>query len=121
MTVQATSPYFARDAFLCILKTVQSAGFSVLPYHNHIPTMGEWGWVMGVKSEDMDERRLKTIVQKLQFSDINTLFINQEAMIFMSHFGKGVLENAYLKTININTEENPVLFEYYLKGSWGVY
>ncbi|MBW1898773.1 MAG: spermidine synthase, partial [Deltaproteobacteria bacterium] len=42
MVTQATSPYFSRKAFLCILKTIRTSGFAVLPYHNQIPTMGEW-------------------------------------------------------------------------------
>ncbi|MCP4714625.1 MAG: polyamine aminopropyltransferase, partial [Deltaproteobacteria bacterium] len=39
-TTQAGSPYFTEKAFVCIQKTVRAAGFSVLAYHNQIPTMG---------------------------------------------------------------------------------
>ena len=28
-------------SFLCILNTMESAGFTVLPYHNNVPTLGE--------------------------------------------------------------------------------
>ena len=39
----------------------------------------------------------------------------------MTHFGKGVLDDDILNGINYNTELNPVLYGYYLKGSWGIY
>ncbi len=44
---QATSPYFARDAFWCIAATVEAAGFAtVRPYHASVPSFGEWGFVL---------------------------------------------------------------------------
>jgi len=121
MVAQATSPYFSKDAFLCILKTVRHAGFSAIPYHNQIPTMGEWGWVLGVRKEDLDEANLKTYLSKLDFSDIDTRFLNHDAIISMLHFGKGILEADYLETIQVNSQINPALYRYYLKGSWGMY
>ena len=121
MTVQATSPYFSKNAFLCILKTIRHCGFSAVPYHNQVPTMGEWGWVLAVKAGDLDETRLKESLGKLQFSHVATRFLNQDAMIAMIHFGKGILEPEYMEPIEINTQINPVLYRYYLKGSWGVY
>lgn len=121
LVTQATSPYFSRQAFLCIIKTMQKAGFSVLPYHNQIPTMGEWGWVIGIKKEDINAGDLKKLIVNIDFSDIKTRFLNKDAMISMIHFGKGVLEKDYMQTIKVNTELNPVLYRYYLSGSWGMY
>lgn len=121
MVTQATSPYFSKKAFLCLIKTIRAAGFSVLPYHNQIPTMGEWGWILGVKNEDMDESELKNTMLKIDFSDIKTHFINNDAMISMAYFGKGVFDEALMQDISINTEMNPVLYKYYLSGSWGMY
>ncbi|MEM7351305.1 MAG: polyamine aminopropyltransferase [Acidobacteriota bacterium] len=47
LVTQATSPFFSRRAFLSILATMRAAGLEAVPYHNHVPTMGEWGWVLG--------------------------------------------------------------------------
>jgi len=121
MVTQATSPFFAANAFRCLVKTVKSAGFSVLPYHNQVPTMGEWGWVLGIDSACMKEDRLKLIAGKLEFKDIKTRFINRDAMISMIYFGKGVLDKKSFTEIEVNTELNPVLFRYYLAGTWGMY
>ena len=35
---------------------------------------------------------------------METRFINQDAMISMAHFGKGVLEKGTLEKIQVNTE-----------------
>ncbi len=121
MVTQATSPYFSRKAFLCILKTVRSAGFSAIPYHNQIPTMGEWGWVLGVDEGEMGEDGLRSRLTELRFADIETHFLNRDAVISMTHFGKGMLETDFPDEIRINTEVNPVLYRYYLSGTWGVY
>ncbi len=121
MVTQATSPYFSRRAFLCINKTIKKAGFSILPYHNQVPTMGEWGWVIGIRKEDTHEDWLKKHIVLADFTDIKTKFLDKDAMISMAHFGKGVLDKEFMKDIKINTELSPVLYRYYLSGSWGMY
>ncbi len=121
LVTQATSPYFARDAFLCIVKTIRKAGFSVLPYHNQIPSMGEWGWALGIKDTDGDENKMKGLVMELDFSDIETRFLNREAVVSMVHFGKGVFDREHYEGISVNSEMNPALYRYYMAGSWGMY
>jgi spermidine synthase len=121
MVTQATSPYFSRKAFLCIVKTIRGAGFSVLPYHNQIPTMGEWGWVLGANAEDIAETQLKNLASQIGFQDIPTRFIDKDGMISMIHFGKGVFDTGEMEKLKRNYELNPSLYRYYLSGSWGVY
>lgn len=43
---QATSPFFAREAFWCIVASAESAGLAVLPYHTYVPSFGDWGFVL---------------------------------------------------------------------------
>ncbi len=121
MVTQATSPYFSRKAFLCLIRTIREAGFSILPYHNHIPTMGEWGWILGVRKGEPDEDILKEKAVRIDFSDVQTRFLNTDAMISMVHFGKGILDGEEIESIQINSELNPVLYRYYLSGAWEVY
>ena len=121
LVTQASSPYFARDAFLCIIKTMEKAGFHTIPYHNQIPTMGEWGWVMGIKNNDVKSSDMKKIILNIDFKDIKTRFLNQDALISMLHFGKGVFDKKYMEKIKVNSKLNPVLYHYYLSGSWGMY
>jgi len=121
LVTQATSPYFSRKAFLCIIRTIKEAGFSVLPYHNQIPTMGEWGWVLGTKKKEMDDETLKSLALAVDFTGIDTRFLNRDALVSMVHFGKGVLDEEGMEKTGVNTEINPVLHRYYLSGTWGMY
>ncbi len=121
LVTQATSPFFANKAFLCINKTIGAAGFSTLPYHNQVPTLGEWGWVLGVNKRDLTAGKLKAIALHLKFNDIKTRFLNHDAMISMIYFGKETFNNNVTDKISINTEPDPVLYMYYQQGSWGIY
>ena len=119
LVTQATSPFFSRQAFVCIQKTMAEAGFSVLPYHNHVPTLGEWGFVLGVDATLLEDAALKKTVQELSFQGVETRFLNREAMIAMVNFGKGVFRDT--DEIEVNRESRPVLQAYYQQGRWEVY
>ncbi|ACN16110.1 SpeE2 [Desulforapulum autotrophicum HRM2] len=121
VVTQASSPYFAKKAFLCIKKTMEAAGLVTLPYHNQVPTLGEWGWILGTSEGDITGERLKTAASRLEFNDIKTRFLNPDAMKAMVLFGKGLFDTGDADAIKINTISNPVLLQYYQEGSWGVY
>lgn len=44
--IQSTSPLFARKSYWCIVRTLESAGFSARPYHAFVPSFGEWGFTL---------------------------------------------------------------------------
>lgn len=46
VAIQATSPLYARASYWCIVKTVESVGFHITPYHAYVPSFGEWGFVI---------------------------------------------------------------------------
>jgi len=46
VALQATSPLFARDAYWCIVATVEAAGLRARPYHALVPSFGDWGFVL---------------------------------------------------------------------------
>jgi spermidine synthase len=47
ITVQSTSPLFARQTFWTVVATMEAAGFAAYPYHAYVPSFGEWGYVVG--------------------------------------------------------------------------
>ena len=118
VVTQAGSPYYATKAFLCIDRTMQQAGFQTQPMHNQVLTMGEWGWVIGAKEEMQID--LKAALRNLHFEDIPTKWLNQEAMLLMTSFGKDIY-GFPVDTVETNTIHNPVLYQYYLKGNWDLY
>ncbi len=48
MVVQSTSPYSAPRAFWCVERTIADAGFATHPYHAHVPSFGDWGYVLAL-------------------------------------------------------------------------
>ncbi len=46
VSVQCTSPLFARNSYWCIVKTIEAAGFSVKPYQTAVPSFGVWGYAL---------------------------------------------------------------------------
>jgi len=116
---QSGSPLYSPDAFLCIKKTMMEGGFSVVPFQNSIPSMGRWGWNLGVKKERMTAKELKKKLNRLEFEGLETRFINRDAMISMTHFGKGLFERE--PKIEVNTRLNHILTRYYREGDWDLY
>ena len=49
VTVQTTSPLYARQSFWCIVRTLESVGLQVAPYHAYIPAFGEWGFALATR------------------------------------------------------------------------
>ena len=118
MVTQASSPFFSREAFLSIFKTVGEAGLSSVPFQNHIPTLGQWGFVMGMKGP-LPPEELKKRLTGLSFEHVSTRFLNDEAMRAMLFFGKNAFSD--LDQIQVNRQIDLVLFQYYQKGSWDIY
>ncbi len=44
--VQTTSPLLARQSFWTVVTTIESVGLVATPYHAHVPSFGEWGYVI---------------------------------------------------------------------------
>jgi len=122
LITQAGSPYFATKAFKCIEKTMASANFTTIPMHNQVLSMGEWGWIIGMKNDAVSKSELKKRLESLQFSNVATKWINTEAMKLLTSFGKdSYLNKSEQESIEVNKIHNPVLYRYYLKGNWDLY
>ncbi|MBK6294748.1 MAG: polyamine aminopropyltransferase [Rhodoferax sp.] len=44
--IQTTSPLVARKSFWTVVSTIESVGLTATPYHAHVPSFGEWGFVV---------------------------------------------------------------------------
>jgi spermidine synthase len=44
--VQTTSPLIARRSFWTVASTLEAVGLHVVPYHVHVPSFGEWGFLI---------------------------------------------------------------------------
>lgn len=104
-TTQATSPYYATEAFWSIVASLEAADFSaVTPYHIQVPSFGEWGFVYAREGG----RALKPaqIKVKTRFLDQNVL---EEALTFE--------RDLYPKDeIHVSSLDRPTVHDYYLDG-----
>ncbi len=44
--VQTTSPLIARRSYWTVASTLEAVGLTVTPYHAHVPSFGEWGFLI---------------------------------------------------------------------------
>ena len=44
--IQTTSPLVARKSFWTVAQTIESVGLTATPYHAHVPSFGEWGFII---------------------------------------------------------------------------
>ena len=116
IVTQAVSPYYTTKAFRSIEKTIANAGFNTLPIHNHVYSFGEWGWIIGSKTLSSDE--IKEELKASSFNDVKTEWMTPEAIQLMISFGKDLRP---ADSVEVNTIQNPVLYRYYLDGTWTRY
>ncbi|MBI9074430.1 MAG: polyamine aminopropyltransferase [Desulfatibacillum sp.] len=114
ITVQATSPYHAKESFLCILRTMESAGYSTLPYHDNVPSFGDWGWIMAWKPSISSDSVNGKIGRIKEFS-VATSYLTPEVFRASLSFGKGMLDT---RETRVNTLMQPALLTYYQDDSW---
>ena len=117
IAIQATSPYHAKESFLCILRTIHSAGYNSLPYHDNVPSFGDWGWVLSWNS-GQPAHEVRQLIAGLEEFAVDTRYLHYLTPDRLSagiSFGKGALDSEIL---DINTLMQPVLLKYYLSESW---
>ena len=79
IALQATSPVAVREAFWCIVATLEAAGLHATPYHATVPSFGDWGFVVasreGVKKSYTPPARLPEGLAFLTPQVLRTLFV----------------------------------------------
>jgi len=103
VSVQSTSPMFARNSYWCIIRTIEAAGFVVKPYYTAVPSFGLWGYALA-RSSSFDVPHNPP--PGLKFLDEQTL----AAMFTLSKDIEPV-------PVEINRLDNQVLVRYY-EGEW---
>ncbi len=69
VAVQSGSPYSTPTAYWRTVSTVASAGLAVTPYHVHVPSFGDWGFVLAQPGEVPPELRISPTAPPLRFLD----------------------------------------------------
>jgi len=74
-SVQSTSPLMARRSYWCINRTLEAAGFQVLPYHALVPSFGEWGFALAALRPIEPPQRVMAGLRYLDDRTLASLFV----------------------------------------------
>ncbi|MCF6235958.1 MAG: polyamine aminopropyltransferase [Gammaproteobacteria bacterium] len=108
ISIQSTSPYHAKNAFLSIGKTVKHAGFrNVDQYHQNVPSFGEWGWTIATKNGISARQRLKN----MESLPINDGWITKGIILASFEFGRHYFDG--LDQIKINRSGSNTAYLYH--------
>ena len=72
--VQTTSPLVARQSFWTVVATLESAGLKTAPYHAHVPSFGEWGFVIAGRRPFRQPAELPSGLKFLTLGSVPLLF-----------------------------------------------
>lgn len=111
LSVQSTSPYHAREAFLSIGKSVAASGFGrVEQYHQNVPSFGEWGWTIATRHGSPASRRIADLDRLPVDDGWTTKAVLQAAFAFP----QGIFDG--LDRIVVNRLGNAAVYRYYQRG-----
>ena len=100
---QATSPFYARDAYWCVVRTIEAAELRAYPYHAQVPSFGEWGFVLAA------DRPLEPAAAAV---DVPTRFLTKALLPQMfTHAG-----DVGAVPVEVSTFDQPKVQRYYLEG-----
>ena len=102
--IQTTSPLIARKSFWTVVQTIESVGLTARPYHAHVPSFGEWGFVIASRRP----WRIPEVLPK------GLRFLSPESMTLMFDFP---LDMARVPA-QVNRLSNQVLVHTY-EQEWG--
>ena len=71
--VQTTSPLIARRSFWTVATTLEAVGLMTTPYHAHVPSFGEWGFILAGRRPWTMPRSLPTGLRFLSLGGIPAL------------------------------------------------
>jgi spermidine synthase len=99
VSIQTTSPLFARQSFWCVVETLEAAGFFVRPYHTTVPSFGVWGFALAQKTPFVPP---STVID-------GTKYLSTEVLSSMFVFPADMSRVA----AEVNRLDNQVLVRYY--------
>jgi spermidine synthase len=105
IVVQSTSPYVAPKSFWTVNKTLESVGLHTVPYHNYVPSFGEWGYIMAMK---------KPYYKKPGSFVTGLKYVSRESLDQMFYFPKDMSK----RETEVNKLNNQVLIKYF-EDEWG--
>jgi spermidine synthase len=79
--IQTTSPLIARKSFWTVVTTIESVGLKATPYHAHVPSFGEWGFVIASRRPWRMPTDLPSGLRFLNVPSLPLLFVFPQDMV----------------------------------------
>lgn len=111
---QSGSCFQAREAYLCIGRTLEAAGYDVVPYRDNVPSFGEWGWWIAKSGQSATQTR--GALASLDELDAPTRYLTPELVAASLVFGKDQLVS---KNRDFTSLTEPRVYHYHLQG-WNI-
>jgi spermidine synthase len=103
VVIQCTSPFYARNSFWSIIKTLEASGFHVRPFQTTVPSFGVWGYALArLKPFDVPERPVDGIELK---------YLNEHVFAGLFELASDMALPS--DDIEINRLDNQALVRYY--------
>lgn len=103
VVIQTTSPLIARNSFWCVMKTLESVGYTVKPYQTTVPSFGIWGFALA-KAQPFDQPTKPP-------ANVELKFLNDKTFSSMFEFPSDTSKPA--EELEINRLDNQALVRYY--------
>ena len=104
IVTQSTSPFFSPEAYWCIEKSLQAAGFKYTkPYHTYVPSFGDWGFMLA-SNNPINEKNI--------IINVPTKFLENNSIDSLFYIEKDIQR----KNIKPSTLDHPEILNYYLSG-----
>jgi len=103
VVIQTTSPLIARNSFWCVMKTLETSGFTVKPYQTTVPSFGVWGFALA-KQQPFE-------MPAKPPANIELRFLNDETFASMFEFPTDTSKPT--EELEINRLDNQALVRYY--------
>ena len=68
-----TSPLVARKSFWTVARTIEEVGLTAMPYHAHVPSFGEWGFIVASRRPFKPVIAQDALPKDLRFLNAQTL------------------------------------------------
>lgn len=109
---QSGNIYFTKQSFLSIGTTLSSEGYATLPYHDYIPSLGDWGFWMAGSQEYYKNYKFGKKLKNIESFVIHTKYLDSKLINRSMIFPKNFLFDQG----EINTIFNHKIYSLYIKG-----
>lgn len=108
VVIQSTSPLVAPKSYWCVDKTLRACEFSTVPYHNYVPSFGEWGYILALQ---------KPYYKVPDTIPVPVRYISPKVMEQMLFFPADMKTS---DSLEVNKLNNQILVNYF-EAEWGKY